>query len=110
MKTLIRAIVVLQMTALVPAAEQCATCKCTEYPVPGSCSKCCGVASGTITAATGSSVTIKTGDGAEHVFSVNSETRTDHNWGAPGKHEEGARATVIFNKETKVAGAIRGEK
>ena len=102
-------IVVWLLAALAIGAEQCADCKCTEYPVPGSCSKCCGVAIGTITKATASSVTIKTENGAERTFTIQHETKTDHNL-AMYQNEKGSKVRVVYNTETKVAGSIQSDK
>ncbi len=88
---------------IVPASAygDCDGCKCTEYPVPSSCTKCCGVITGKVTAYSESRVAVASVKGTRDLH-VTAETVVR------GRIREGDTVTVVYNKETKEAGLIKG--
>jgi hypothetical protein len=103
MKKLLELVLVLLFSAgLVVGQDQCANCKCTEYPVPKGCEKCCGVIEGFVAASSGTQVGVKTADGELRELRITNETVVR------GKVDKGDRVTVVYRKSKNVAGLILG--
>jgi molybdopterin-binding protein len=83
------------------AEDQCAACKCREYPVPRECVKCCGVATGSVRSVTKTELTVNTSERATLTFTITDKTVVE------GTLEEGSNVTIVYNKQTNVAGLIR---
>jgi len=84
-------------------AQQCSDCDCYHLPMPETCLTCCRVATGTITSATDSSVTLrmKTGTGEkDRTFQLGEKTKKS------GTLKEGASATVYFREKGQIAAQI----
>jgi hypothetical protein len=85
------------------AQQQCTTCDCKHFPVPESCEKCCGVATGTITAVKSNTVTIEETtrtSGSVKVtktFAITPATKKNSDL------KEGAPATIFFRKSGDMA-------
>jgi len=75
-------------------------CDCTEYPVPGNCADCCGVAKGVITAATTAEITLSTRQGTTEKFTLTERTRER------GEPKAGANVTVVYKKSSREIGLI----
>lgn len=91
----------LSLTSLRADTQQCLNCDCYHFPIPGECLKCCGVASGTITSVSGSSVVLaentSNGQATEKTFSLKPNTEKN------GVLKKGAPATVYYRKSGQVA-------
>jgi hypothetical protein len=104
MKKLLELLLVLLFSVgLVVGQDQCANCKCTEYPVPAGCEKCCGVIKGRVAASSGTQVKVTTADGESRELRI-----TKNETVVRGKFDEGDQVTVVYRKSTKVAGLILG--
>ena len=104
MKKVLECVLLLVLFAGCSLAEDpCAGCKskCTKYPVPEDCVKCCGAATGKIKTATGTELTVEISERATLTFKITDETVVE------GTLKEGSNVTVVYNKQTKVAGLIR---
>src|SRR6266853_1725854 len=100
MKKVLECVLLLVLFAACSLTEDpCADCKskCTQYPVPDDCVKCCGVATGSVRSVTKTELTV-TSDGASLTFTITDKTDVE------GTLEEGSNVTVVYNKQTKVAG------
>jgi len=82
------------------AQDQCANCKCTEYPVPDGCEKCCGVIRGKVTAASASHVAVASDKETQ-------DLQITQNTVIPRKIQQGDSVTVVYNKGTKEAGLVK---
>jgi len=79
----------------------CTNCDCYHFPVPETCERCCGVATGTITAVTRSSVALaKSHGGVEKTFALTPQTKKN------AALEPGKKATVYYRKPADVAAAV----
>ena len=103
-RALVGLFVSIALGAFTATAQECAKCDCYHFPVGSQCELCCGVASGTVTAVTRSTVTIvdqtQTPPGTKPVtktFGLKSTTRKN----APLK--KGAPVTIYFHKNGQAA-------
>jgi hypothetical protein len=88
---------------LMVGQDQCANCKCTEYPVPKECEKCCGVITGKVSESSTTQVKVTAAGGESHELTVTHKTVIS------GKFEPGDQVTVVYRRSTNEAGLIRGQ-
>ncbi len=80
-------------------SKDCSACKCTSYPVSSDCTSCCPAAKGKVNFASPGEIGVDVG-GASQKFIVSDDTVIN------GELKKGEFATVIYNKQTRVAGSI----